>query len=78
MIEGETIGMAKGEVSAKQDAICKFMEARFKAEPAGIRGKVQQLTDREALDRILTNLFAANSIEEARTIIWDAVGKMVQ
>lgn len=72
-MEGENIG----EVKAKQDAICIYMVTRFKVEPGGIRAKVRHLTDRDLLDRILTELFAAGSVEEAQSIILDAVGKVI-
>lgn len=54
------------------------MVARFKQDQGGIQEKVKHLIDRDALDLILTDLYTAKSIEEARAIIWDAVGKAIQ
>jgi len=45
---------------------------------ANIQEKVRQLIDMEALDNTLSELFAANSLEEAQSIIWNAVGKSLQ
>jgi predicted transposase YdaD len=77
-MEGRMEGEAIGEARAKQDAICKYMVARFKVDPAGIREKVQHLTDRDVLDRTLTELFTAGSVGEAQSIIQNTVGKAVQ
>lgn len=37
-----------------------------------------QLTDMDALDRVLNQLFAAGSLEEARNIIWEELSRFIQ
>jgi predicted deacylase len=69
---------AKGEIKAKQDAIFKFLARRFGAEIAGLQQKVQQITSIEVLDRIMEELFAANTLEETRIIISGDPGKSIQ
>ena len=77
MREGIREGEIKGELRAKQDAICKYMVTRFDQELDSIQKKVQHLNDKDTLDRLLTGLYTAKSIEEAHTLIWDAVGKSI-
>jgi hypothetical protein len=70
-------GRIEGAIEAKQDAICKYMLARFKQDPDSVCKKVKLLKDKDALDGILMDLYSAKSAEEALTIIWDAVGKSI-
>ena len=37
--------------------------------------KKSQLTDMDVLDRVLEQLFAANTLEEARNIIWEELSQ---
>jgi len=39
---------------------------------------VPQLTDMDALDRVLDRLFVAGSLEEARSIIWEELSRFIQ
>ncbi|WP_169303738.1 hypothetical protein [Syntrophothermus lipocalidus] len=54
------------------------MARRFGADSADIQEKVPQLTDMDALDRVLDQLFAAGYLEEARNIIWEELSGFVQ
>ena len=45
--------------------------------PAVLQQKIQQVNDPEVLDYVLEELFTANTLEEARTIINDGL-KVVQ
>jgi predicted transposase/invertase (TIGR01784 family) len=69
---------AEGMVEAKQDDIIKFMVTRFKTDPAGVKEKVQVLTDLETLDGVLTKLFATDSVGKAIEIISDTASKALQ
>ncbi|MCL6447532.1 MAG: hypothetical protein K6U04_05165 [Armatimonadetes bacterium] len=64
--------LAKGKIEGKQEVICKFLARRFGLDSAEIQEKVRRLTDLQVLDDALTELFAADSIEEARRIITTA------
>ncbi len=76
--EGRAEGLAEGKIKAKQEVICRYLARRFGADSAAIQEKVPQLTDMDALDRVLDQLFAAGSLEEARNIIWEELSRFVQ
>ena len=76
--EGRAEGLAEGKIKAKQEVICRYLARRFGADSAAIQEKVPQLTDMDALDRVLDELFAAGSLEEARNIIWEELSRFVQ
>ena len=75
-MEGRMEGEAIGEARAKQDAICKYLVTRFKVDPAIAGDKVQHITDRDVLDRTLTELFTAGSVGKAQSIIQNAVNQI--
>ncbi|MDN5376407.1 MAG: hypothetical protein PWQ39_1448, partial [Thermacetogenium sp.] len=56
----------------------RYLARRFGADSAAIQEKVPQLTDMDALDRVLDQLFAAGSLEEARNIIWEELSRFIQ
>ncbi|MQL53724.1 transposase [Desulfofundulus thermobenzoicus] len=76
--EGEAIGKAKGKVEKAQDAICKYLKRRFGAASEELQRVVQGVTSLEALDGVMEELFAADTLEEARAIIGDGMGKLAQ
>lgn len=76
--EGEAIGKAKGKVEKAQDAICKYLKRRFGPESGGLQQIIREVTGLEVLDGVMEELFAANTLEEARAIIRDWVGKPAQ
>ena len=78
LAEGRAEGRAEGKIKAKQEVICRYLARRFGADSAAIQEKVPQLTDMDALDRVLDELFAAGSLEEARNIIWEELSRFVQ
>ena len=69
LAEARAEARAEGEAGAKQDAICKFLEKRFRADTFGLQQKVHQTSKLEVLDRILEELFSASTLEEAKGII---------
>ncbi len=68
----------KGRVETKREDICKFLARRFGIDSAETQEKVQQLTNLEILDNVLTELFVANSLEEAQNIIKEGLNKYLQ
>lgn len=68
----------RGEARKARDAICSFLEIRFGAEVTGIRENVRQMNDLDVLDQVLKKVYAANTLEEAKTIIWDGIAKSLQ
>ena len=75
-MEGRVEGRVEGRIEGGQDAICKYLVTRFKVDPAIARDKVQHITDRDVLDRTLTELFTAGSVGEAQSIIQNAVNQI--
>ena len=71
-------GRAEGRAEAKQDAICKYLKRRFGPASEELQRVVRGVTGLEALDGVMEELFAADTLEEARAIIGDGVGKSVQ
>ena len=78
LAEGRAEGLVEGKIKAKQEVICRYLARRFGADSAAIQEKVPQLTDMDALDRVLDRLFAAGSLEEARSIIWEELSRFIQ
>lgn len=70
--EGEAIGKAKGEAIGRQEAICKYLEARFGDEVQGLQKQVRQLNDLGKLDQIINKIYTASSLEEAGAVINDS------
>ncbi|KFI35437.1 hypothetical protein HY00_04990 [Peptococcaceae bacterium SCADC1_2_3] len=68
----------KGKIEGKIEAICKFITRRFSAESGEVREKVWQVASPELLDSLMEELFAANTLEEAQSIIRKAVDKSLQ
>ena len=75
-VEGRVEGRTEGRIEGGQDAICKYLVTRFKVDPAIARDKVQHITDRDVLDRTLTELFTAGSVGKAQSIIQNAVNQI--
>ncbi|MQL53725.1 hypothetical protein GFC01_15950 [Desulfofundulus thermobenzoicus] len=76
--EAEAKGRAEGKVEKAQDAICKYLKRRFGAASEELQRVVQGVTSLEALDGVMEELFAADTLEEARAIIGDGMGKLAQ
>jgi hypothetical protein len=71
-------GRQEGRVEAKQDDICKYLVKRFGAKPDELISKVREMTSLEILDGVMEDLFAAGTMEEAKTIIGDGIKKSLQ
>ncbi|OAT80355.1 Rpn family recombination-promoting nuclease/putative transposase [Desulfotomaculum copahuensis] len=69
MAEGE----AKGKVIMAQDAICKYLEARFGGDSRGLQGRVRGVGKVETLDRIINKIYTVDTLEEAVSVVDSAV-----
>ncbi|MCX6089825.1 MAG: transposase, partial [Candidatus Atribacteria bacterium] len=68
-IEGKIEGRIEGKIEGKIDYICKFMVRRFNADPDETMQQLKQISSLEVLDNLMEELFAVNTIEEARAIM---------
>ena len=59
----------EGKIEGKIEDIYKFMMRRFGANPNEVMPKIQQPANLETLDGIMEKLFAANTLEEAWSIL---------
>ncbi len=66
--EGEAAGEARG-VKMAQEAICKYLEARFGDKSQPLQEKVKQHNEIEKLDKIINKIYTIRSIEEAGAVI---------
>ncbi|TEB04791.1 hypothetical protein Psch_03553 [Pelotomaculum schinkii] len=62
-------GEARGEARGRQEAICKYLEARFGDASLGLQEKVRQYNELEKLDMLINKIYTAASLEEAGAII---------
>jgi hypothetical protein len=70
-LEGsEAKGEARGRVTASQNAICEFLDARFGNASHGLQKQVKQIDKLESLDKIIKKIFTANSLNEADAVIY--------
>ena len=61
-------GEARGKIVA-QEAICKYLDARFGRSSRELQGRVRQIDRLGALDKIINQIYTASSLNEAQTII---------
>jgi len=54
------------------------MVRRFNADAGEVMERIQRVASLEILDGIMEEVFAANTLEEAQSIIRRAVGKSLQ
>jgi predicted transposase/invertase (TIGR01784 family) len=71
--QGEARGEARGKVTASQDAICEYLDARFESKSRGLQKQVKQIDQLELLDKIIKQIFTVSSLEEAKTVISEAI-----
>ena len=70
MLEGaKAEGKAEGKAEMAQEAICKYLEARFGEASLDLQKKVRQLNKLESLDQIMNKIYMAGSLDDARAII---------
>ena len=68
-IEGIAEGKAAGKAEMTQEAICKYLEARFGETSLDLQKKVQALGQLESLNQIMNKIYLAGSLDDARAII---------
>ncbi len=66
MMEG---ARAEGRTEMAQEAICKYLEARFGEVSLDLQKKVAQYTNLEILAKIMNKIYTAGSLDDARAII---------
>jgi len=76
--KGRAEGKVEGKVEKAQDAICKYLKRRFGHASDELQQIVRGVTSLEALDGVMEELFAADTLEEARAVIRDGLGKFAQ
>jgi len=70
MLEGaKTEGKVEGKAEMAQEAICKYLEARFGEASLDLQKKVQALGKLESLNQIMNKIYLAGSLDDARAII---------
>jgi hypothetical protein len=66
----------KGRIEKAREDICKFMVRRFGADSDEITQKIGQISSLEILDKLMEELFAANTKEEAQNIIGNGTARL--
>ncbi|KFI34789.1 hypothetical protein HY00_09690 [Peptococcaceae bacterium SCADC1_2_3] len=69
-------GRIEGRIEKAREDICKFMVRRFGADPDEITQKIGQISSLEILDKLMEELFAANTKEEAQNIIGNGTARL--
>jgi len=70
--EGLAEGEAKGKVEMAHDAICKYLDARFSGASLGLQEEVKTINNLVVLDKIISKIYTANSVEEVAAIVKEA------
>jgi hypothetical protein len=65
MAEGDARGKDKGS----QEAVCKYLEARFGEPSRGLQRQVKRIDKSEIPDKIINKIYTAGSLEDAGAII---------
>ena len=60
---------AEGKVEMAHDAVCKYLDARFSSASLGLQEEVKTITNLVVLDKIISKIYTANSMEEAADIV---------
>ena len=60
---------AEGKAAMAQEAICKYLEARFGKASLDLQKKVRALGKLESLNQIMNKIYLAGSLDDARAII---------
>ena len=66
-------GKAEGKAEGMIQSICQFLEARFGAESQALQDIVQDMTDLDALSRIIPRIFLVTSLDEAKALIQNSM-----
>ncbi|MEW6423790.1 MAG: DUF4351 domain-containing protein [Bacillota bacterium] len=60
---------SQGRIEKARDAICRYLNRRFGAPSSDLQRVVQKISDQETLDNLMEELFALNTLDEARKIV---------
>lgn len=60
---------AEGEAKGRQEAICKYLDARFGEASRDLQERVRQIDSLEILDKIINKVYIAGSLEEVKVVI---------
>ncbi|WP_064774410.1 Rpn family recombination-promoting nuclease/putative transposase [Neomoorella mulderi] len=60
---------AEGETKGRQEAICKYLDARFGEASRDLQERIRQIDNLEALDKIINRIYTAGSLEEVKAVI---------
>lgn len=67
--EAEAKGRIEGRIEKARDAICRYLNRRFGVPSSDLQRVVQKISDQETLDNLMEELFAVNTLDEARKIV---------
>ncbi len=67
--EGIAIGEAKGKAKMAHEAICMYLDVRFGDASQGLQQQIKEITELKALDKIINEIYKANSLEEVQALI---------
>ena len=76
--EGKEEGRAEGRAEGRTEVISKYLDRRYGQKATDLHQKIYKISDLETLDYLLEELFAANTLEEARVVIDDRLEKLNQ
>jgi len=71
-------GKVEGRIEKAREDICKFMVRRFNADAGEVMEIIQRVARLEMLDGIMEKLFAANTLEEAWSILRNSSNSSLQ
>lgn len=63
---------AEGRAEMAQEAICKYLEARFPESSCNLQAEVKSIADVVVLDKIINKIYTVNSLDEAAAIVREA------
>ena len=59
----------EGKAEMARDAICKYLDARFHGASLSLQGEVKAIHNLVVLDKIISKIYKANSMEEVAAIV---------
>jgi len=76
--KGKVEGKVEGRIEKAREDICKFMVRRFNADAGEVMEIIQRVARLEMLDGIMEEVFAANTLEEAWSILRNSSNSSLQ
>lgn len=78
---GEAKGEARGEargIKTAQNAICKYLDVKFGLKAHQLQQQVRSISNLAELDRIINNIYTANTVEKAQSVITSANQTLIE